>query len=125
MDLSARIGWGIIIYAITYLAWGGMAVYGWTGGIQAYLVELLVFVVVCVWAGSQLRFHVWMDILPYSIGWAIIAAGFDAIYMVPVQGWSWYQQPGTWLTYALIALLPLLSILLRKKILPTGGSWES
>lgn len=125
MDLGARIGWGIVIYAIAFLAWAGLAIYGWTNGVGPDLVELFVLLIVCVWAGSQLKFRAWKDILPYSIGWAVIFAALDSVFIVPLQSWTWFAGWMAWLTYLLVALLPLFSVYLRKKVTALHGPWES
>ena len=125
MDLGARIGWGIVIYAIAFLTWSGMAIYGWTHGPWPYLAELVILAIVCSWAGLQLKFKAWPDILSYSIGWAVIAAALDSLYVVPVQTWSWYQELSPWIFYLLIIFLPLLSVLLRRSSVPGHRPWES
>lgn len=125
MDLGARIGWGIVIYAVVFLSWAGMGIYGQTQWAELYLVELLALLVVCLWAGSELKFRSWQDIAPYSIGWAIIFAALDSLFVVPLQGWGWYGQWTTWIVYALVVLVPLLSIRLRKKIATAHGPWET
>jgi hypothetical protein len=125
MDLGARIGWGIVIYAIAFLAWAGMAIYGWTNGIGPDLVEFVVLLVVCIWAGSQLRSRTWKDILPYSIGWAVIFAALDSVFIVPLQSWAWFGGWMTWLTYLLVALFPLLCVYLRNRSSVPHGPWES
>jgi hypothetical protein len=124
MDLGARIGWGIVIYAVVFLVWTGTGIYGFTQGVEPYIAELLALIIVCLWAGSELKFRTWKDIFPYSFGWAVIAVALDALYVVPLQGWGWYEQWATWISYALIALLPLLSVYLRKKT-SSHGPWES
>ena len=125
MDLGARIGWGIVIYAVAFLAWAGVNIYGFTQGSDAYLAELLALVIVCLWAGSELKFRSWKDIFPYSFGWALIFAALDALFVVPMQGWGWYGHWTTWILYAAVVLLPLLSIYLRTKAPASHRSWES
>lgn len=124
MDLGARIGWGVIIYAIVFLMTSGMSLYGWYGFFPS-LAGLFVLLVVCVWAGLELKFRAWSDILPYSIGWALIAMALDAIFAVPSEGWGLYTQWSAWAGYALVALLPLLAIFLRRKPAAAHGPWES
>jgi len=124
MDLGARIGWGVVIYAVFFLAWSATKLYGWTQGVGPALFELLVLLIVCLWAGSQLKFHTWTDIVPYSIGWAVIAVALDGIYAVPIFGWGWYGQWESWIGYALIILFPLLVSFFRRS--PSAhGAWES
>ncbi|MDR3571413.1 MAG: hypothetical protein P4L81_04420 [Candidatus Pacebacteria bacterium] len=125
MDLGRRIGWGVAIYAIVFLVWAGNSIYGWMNNFGAYLFYFLVLLIACLWAGSQLKFRNWKDMLPYSIGWAVIAAALDGIYVVPLQGWGWYQQWQAWSLYVLIVLLPLLSSHLRKSAAAPSGPWES
>lgn len=124
MDLGERIGWGIVIYAIVFLASSGMALYG-LSGLPAVALGILALLVVCVWAGYSLRFHSWTDILPYSIGWAAIAIGLDAIFAVPQYGWDLYSQWTAWASYLLVALLPLLAVFLKKTAATPRGSWET
>lgn len=125
MDLGARIGWGIVIYAIVFLVWAGTGIYGWTQGGATYAAQLIALTVVCTWAGSQLKFRQWKDIVPYSIGWAIIFVALDSIFVVPLQGWGWYGEWWAWTTYVLVAVLPLLAPRLRRKTPTPHGPWES
>lgn len=125
MGLGARIGWGIVIYSVVFLAWAGMGIYGLTQGAAPYFLEFVVLIVVCLWAGSELKFRNWGDILPYSVGWACIVAALDALYVVPLQGWGWYEQWTPWATYLLVIVVPLLSTRLRKRSGAAHGIWES
>ncbi|HEV3244730.1 MAG TPA: hypothetical protein VG102_00035 [Candidatus Paceibacterota bacterium] len=124
MDLGARIGWGIIIYSIPFLVNQGMYLFGFQATPQ-YFLYLLVLALVCIWAGSQLKFRQWTDILPYSIGWALITIAFDALYVVPSAGWGWYESWPTWLLYLIIVIVPLLSVHLKRKAPAPSGAWES
>lgn len=124
MQLGTRVGWGVVIYAILFLVTSTMAVYGWSGLVPS-LAGLLVLLIVCVWAGWQLKFHAWTDILSYSIGWAIIALALDAVVAVPDQGWGLYSEWTAWAGYLLIVLLPLLSVPLRRRVANVHGPWES
>jgi CTP:molybdopterin cytidylyltransferase MocA len=101
-----------------------MSVYGWTAGIEPRIVEAIVLFVACIAAGQSLRMRNWKDILPYSIGWAAVAAALDAFLAARFQGWSLYSQWSVWLGYALIATLPLLSVYFRKEPTP-AKTWES
>lgn len=125
MDLDARIGWGIVIYAVAFLIWSGMGIYGITQGVLPYFIELIVLAIVCASAGSALKFKSWADILPYSIGWAVIAAALDSLYVVPFQTWGWYQELSPWIFYLLIVYLPLLSVFFRRNSVPQHRPWES
>ena len=124
MKLGALFGWGIVIYAVLSLVWSGMSLYGWTNGFLPLIAELLTLLIICICAGSALKFRTWKDILPYSIGWALIAALLDAVFTVPLSGWAFFAQASVWGGYALIALMPLLSTMLLKRYTP-HGVWET
>ena len=124
MELGDRIGWGVVIYAVVFLMGAALHVYDVISLPMVLLCELAALVVVCIWAGTQLKFPLWKDILPYSIGWAIICIALDAIFQVPLEGWGFYAQWTSWIVYALVALLPLLSTFLRRKPAP-HGPWET
>ncbi|HTR19090.1 MAG TPA: hypothetical protein VMH91_03915 [Candidatus Paceibacterota bacterium] len=124
MKLGALLGWGVVIYAILSLVWSGMTEYGWTDGVLPFLGEVVTLLVVCMWAGSALKFRSWKDVLPYSIGWALIAAALDAVFIVPLNGLAVFTDVSTWGGYLLIALVPLLSTTLLRHYAP-HGAWES
>jgi hypothetical protein len=114
MKYLSRLWWGIAIYAIMYLTWNGLALYGFTSGILPRVCELLVLVVISTIAGRSLRFNSWKDILPYSCFWAITAFALDAIFTLPFSATSMYANPGIWIGYALVILLPLAAPLSKK-----------
>lgn len=124
MSAKRLFGWGIAIYAILALAGSGAAAYGLAGTFWASLIELAVLVATCIIAGSSLKFRSWKDILPYSLGWAGIAILLDALIAVPLTGWQLYSQWSAWVGYALVALLPLLSVIFKTQRTP-AGVWES
>lgn len=110
MRLGARIiGWGITIYATMYLMWTGFILYGFVDGMLPRLTGLLALIILTTIAGRSLRFKSARDILPYSIGWAVIAVLLDAIFSVPYSGWALYADWNVWVGYGLIVLIPLLS----------------
>jgi len=123
MKVGALFGWGIVIYALLSLVWSGMNVYGWVEGALPLVAEIITLVIVCMWAGSSLKFQTWKDILPYSIGWALIAALLDAIFIVPIAGWNYFSDVSVWGGYFLIALIPLFSTFLLRRYVP-HGVWE-
>ena len=71
------------------------------------LTAILVFVSSV--AGRSLRHHRAIDILPYSIGWVIIAVLFDAASAVPVSGWEIYADWNIWVGYLILLTVPLLA----------------
>jgi hypothetical protein len=124
MKLRPLLGWAIVIYSVFYVAWSLMRAYGFSAGIGASVLELVVLFVICVVAGSSLKFKTWKDILPYSIGWAIIAALIDALFAAPTGQWTFFSQPSTWISYALVAVFPLFAVFVRKQH-SHSGIWET
>ena len=124
MRLGALLGWGIVIYAVVWLAWSLFGVYAWTSGVLPRVAEILVLLIVCVAAGSSLRYRSWKDILPYSIGWALVALAIDALFSAPTHNWTLFSLWTTWLGYALIALFPLFALFFRNKK-AHSRAWET
>jgi hypothetical protein len=124
MRFGVLFGWGITIYAIFFLVWSALNVYGVSQGAAADVIEILTLLAVCVIAGSSLKFRTWKDILPYSIGWAIIAALLDAFFAAPSGNWSLFTGWSPWIAYGLVALLPLLAVFFIKRE-THRGAWET
>ncbi len=114
MKYGLYIGWGIVIYAIMYLTWAGMNMYGFSQGILPRIAELIVLVIVTTVAGRSLKFESWQDILPYSISWVIVVLVLDALFIVPLSGIDAYGDWHLWAGYALVVFLPLLAPLTRE-----------
>ncbi len=116
MKFGALLGWGIVIYAVMTLAWSGIVIYGVMNSIGAFpsrILVLCVLVIVTSIAGLSLRLHSWKDILPYSVLWALIIGLLDAVYTVPFSGWVIYGDWNLWVGYTLVAVVPLLTPLIR------------
>ncbi len=113
MKYGSLLGWGVVIYAVMSLTWSGLVMYGLAVGMLSLFFRLCVLIIVTTIAGHSLRFHSWKDILPYSMFWAIMMAALDAIYTVPFSGWAIYSDWYLWVGYGLVALVPLLTPLLR------------
>jgi len=109
MRFGTLLGWGIVIYAIMSLASSLFVVYGIAGTFIARLLGLLVLILVLTIAGRSLRRQHWIDVLPYSIGWAILAALLDAVYVVPFGGWAMYGDWNLWVGYVLVVIVPLIA----------------
>lgn len=124
MKFGALFGWGIVIYAVSALAWSGMALYGFTAGPLPRVLEAIILAGVCVIAGSSLRYRTWKDIAPYSVVWAIVVAILDGIFTYPSQGFALYFEWSSWLGYALVVVLPLLAVYFRRIPSPER-SWET
>src|SRR3989344_1643213 len=86
-------GWGITIYAIMYFVWSVFGLHGFVAGI----------------AGRSLHLKRWEDVLPYTMGWTLIAIVLDALVSIPVAGWGMYTDWNIWVGYALLLFVPLLA----------------
>jgi len=106
------VGWGIVIYAVVFLAWSGLIVQGLTEGIAPRLITLAALVAVTAIAGTSLRVRSWQDVVPRSLVWLVVAALADAIFTVPFAGWTIYADWNVWFGYALILAVPPLAALL-------------
>lgn len=113
MKFGALLGWGIVIYAVMSLLWSGLVIYGVSSGLLSLFFRVCVLILVTSIAGHSLHFYSWKDILPYSIFWAIMMGALDAVYTVPFSGWSIYGDWYLWVGYGLVALVPLLTPLIR------------
>jgi hypothetical protein len=117
--LYRAIGWGVVIYAIMYLAWSGLVIYGYSLGFLSLAIRLAILFGITSLAAKSLRLMDWKDILPYSVLWAVTAIVLDAIYLVPFAGWALYGTWSVWLGYALIVVFPLIRPYLRSRV---GGN---
>lgn len=104
--VRASVGWGIIIYAVMYLAWSGLAVYGLTAGVFVLALRLLVLAGITTVAAHDLKVS-GVAVAKYSVFWGLVAALLDSILLVPFIGLSFYAEWGVWLGYALVVLLPI------------------
>jgi uncharacterized PurR-regulated membrane protein YhhQ (DUF165 family) len=109
MRYGALLGWGIVVYAVMFLAVSIFAVYGLAGSLTARLLGLFVLIVVSTIAGRSLHFKSSLDILPYSIGWMVVVALLDASFAFPFRAWTIYMDWNLWLGYGLVVLIPLLT----------------
>jgi len=100
--------WGIVIYAVMHLASTALVQYGIVEGYAPRLIGFLVLLCV-TWAASRaLSERHPLDVLPYSIGWAVIVVLLDAVFAVPYTGWILYQDWNVWVGYALVVVMPPL-----------------
>ena len=110
MKYSSIFGWAIVIYAVMFLFWSGMVIYGYAGTTAAWILQIAALVAVTTVAARSLHLTTWQDMILYSISWAILVALMDAVYSVPFAGWQIYYDWKVWLGYALVALVPILSV---------------
>lgn len=113
--LYRALGWGVAIYAIMYLAWSGLVIYGYSLGMLSLVIRLAILFGITTLAARSLRLIDWKDILPYSALWALTAIVLDGIYLVPFTGWTLYSTWSVWLGYALIVVFPLIRPYLRTR----------
>ncbi len=110
MRWNKLLGWGIVIYAIAYLAASGLALYGGASNPTSAKVTLLaVLIATLTIAGRSLRLQHWQDILPYSLWWAVMFALLDALYRAPFSSTDIYADPNIWIAYGLVITVPLLA----------------
>jgi hypothetical protein len=115
MNLRALFGWGIVIYSVLSLVWSGLALYGFSGSILARIVVLATLITVAAVATRALRLVTERDIAPYAIGWVIVAALLDAVFVVPSAGWGIYSNWNLWVGYILLFCVPFIVIAVSKK----------
>ncbi len=115
MRYGQLFGWGIVIYGMVALAWSGLTLYGYAGTILGGACQLAALIIVVTIAGLSLRRRDWRDLLPYSLGWALIAVLLDALYSVPLIGWTLYTDWHQWVMYGLIVVIPLLAPRMRQQ----------
>lgn len=112
--LKGILGWGIVIYAVMYMFWSATVIYGFSIGVLSLVLRLAVLFVVTAIATRSLHFLNWKDLLPYTIGWAFLAAILDAVFLVPFSGWALYASWSVWFGYALVILFPLIALRIRR-----------
>lgn len=119
--LMRSVGWGVLIYAVMYLVWSGLVIYGLSLGILSLAIRILTLVVITTIAARSIRMGSWKDILPYSASWAVVALVLDALFLVPFSGWALYASWSVWVGYALVAIVPLVTSLSRRKSAATAA----
>lgn len=107
--LLGAVGWGVVIYALMYLLWSGLAIYGFAAGYPSLIARILVLACVTALAARSLRMPTWKDLVPYTVSWAAVAIILDAVFLVPFSGFALYTSLNVWVGYILVATLPLLT----------------
>lgn len=103
------IGWGVVIYALMYLLWSGLVIYGLAAGILSLVVRIGALATITTLAARSLHMPNWRDLLPYALSWAVCAVLLDALFLVPFSGWALYSTWSVWVGYALVAILPVIT----------------
>ena len=112
---GALLGWGVVIYAVMFLAWSLFVTYGFVEGVLPRIAGLLTLIAVALSAGRSLRMATWKDILPYAFGWTLIVIAFDMLLSVPFTGWQLFTDWNVWVGYALVVIVPILSPYTRRQ----------
>ena len=107
MKYGKLFGWGVVIYSVIYLTWSGLVIYGLQNELYSRLISITILIFMSAIAGRSLHFSSWKDILPYSLAWAVIIAVIDGLLAVPYAGWAIYSDLGVWVSYILVAVVPL------------------
>lgn len=119
---------GVVIYAVSYLATSillGFGVYD----------ELLIlgtiygsYAVVAFFAGRSLGATTLFDIIPYAASWTVIVILFDAL---TVPGATFFDvlalllDPQSLVAYLIVFVMPLLSLLFRRRATATVSAMQS
>lgn len=106
--LRATLGWGVVMYAIMYLAWSGFALYGLTAGVFGLIARLLILAAVTTIAARDLKVS-WLAVPKYSAFWALTAAILDIILLVPFTGFAFYAAWNVWFGYISIIVIPMFT----------------
>lgn len=115
MHIYRALGWGILIYAVMYLAWSGMVIYGLSLGIVSLIARLAVLAVITIIAARSMHLENIKDLLGNALVWAVTAVGLDMVFLVPFAGWALYASWSVWAGYALIVVFPLSFMMLRNR----------
>jgi len=118
-------GWGAGIYAAMFLLWSIFIKYGFVEGLLPNAISIVVLSVIVALAARSLHFTSWKDLLPYSIGWAVVVFVLDVLITVPFTGWAIFVHPRVIIGYALIIILPLLFFERTPEVPPEIKRFES
>ena len=115
MVIRALFGWGIAMYAILYLVWSTIVIYGLSGNLLAHVGMIVVLVALAIFATRSLHVSNEREAIPYAIGWVLIAVCLDAIVIVPTSGWGIFSDWNIWVGYGLLLAVPLVVAAVSKR----------
>jgi hypothetical protein len=118
MKYGKLIGFGVLLYAVVFLIMSGFTAYGSGDTFLTKIIALVALAIVAYLAGKNLRAGSMGEIIKYSLGWLIIVAILDYFFTLPFATTAVYSQWNLWVGYAIILLLPLIT-------LSKGGSTAS
>ncbi len=108
MKYGALLGWGIVIYAIVFLAWSCLVMYGFVEGVVPRIIGLGALIGTAAIATGTLRLMNWRDVMPYAVSWTVVVILMDAALSVPFAGFSIYRDINIWIGYALVFVTPII-----------------
>lgn len=106
--LFRTVGYGIILYAVMYLAWGLFAAYGFAGTQIARLGLFLVLIASTAIAARSLRYSSLRDSMLFVIAWLATIAVLDALFAGANGTWSIFADPNLWIGYLLVLGTPIV-----------------
>lgn len=109
MQLGKLFGWGIVIYAVMYLAVAMLALYGIAPSFLARAIALIVLIALATIAGLSLKRHAMRDIAPYSLVWTLEVIALDGLMSMPYTGLTLYLDWNVWVGYTLVLIVPLFT----------------
>ena len=115
MYIWRAIGWGVVIYAIMYLAWSGMVIYGFSLGMVSLVARLAVLALITTIAARSMHLSTMKDVTGHALAWAAVAIGLDMVFLVPFAGWALYASWSVWAGYALIVVFPLIYTMFSRR----------
>lgn len=104
-----------MIYAIMYLVWSGLVIYGLSLGVVSLVARLGVLALITINAVRAMRISDRKDVVGNALVWAVTAIGLDMVFLVPFSGWGLYASWSVWAGYALIVVFPLAYTVLRSR----------
>lgn len=110
MNWKKLFGFGILLYALMFLFWSILMSFGVSDAVWAWPLALIVlaFLVHCI--AHKLHTKNLGKLLGYSVGWAIIMALLDYFISMRFTGPVLFQMWETYAAYAIIVLVPLVSM---------------
>ena len=114
MQYGKLLGWGVMIYAVMYLLIAALSLYQ-VGPLLTRILALGTLVVVVSVAGLSLRRHSAWDAIPYALAWVTMVIMLDGLMTVPYIGWQLYVDWHVWVGYALVLIVPLLSVQIAQR----------
>ena len=112
--IVAGAGWGVLIYAVMYLAWSGLVIYGLSVGVGSLVARVVLLALVTTIATRSLRISTVHDLIPCAALWAFTALLLDTIFLVPFTGWALFSSWSVWAGYVLIVVAPVLTMTLSR-----------